>query len=147
MDPTYYRSTNDWSNQINSLVPDFDLSTIQGRWLAVMPGLKRSEVQDVVGFLGSESIFMSVLGEDYLLDAESNRDARLSSAESDQVVAILFLIMQTADVFGDKERTIRWLSSSIPLLEGKTPTELIGLDVGRSLITQVLKKMHFGDFS
>ncbi|MFC3282548.1 antitoxin Xre/MbcA/ParS toxin-binding domain-containing protein [Litchfieldella rifensis] len=71
----------------------------------------------------------------------------LSRTDSEEVLDVLRVYYQTIKVFGDRDKALRWLNTSIPALSGEKPLDLFDTFEGRQLVREVLRKVEYGEFS
>jgi putative toxin-antitoxin system antitoxin component (TIGR02293 family) len=71
----------------------------------------------------------------------------LSRTDSEEVLDVLRVFYQTREVFGDGDKALRWLNTSIPALSGEKPLDLFDTFEGRRLVREVLRKVEYGEFS
>jgi len=71
----------------------------------------------------------------------------LSRTDSEEVLDVLRVYYQTSKVFGDRDKALRWLNTSIPALSGEKPLDLFDTFEGRQLVREVLRKVEYGEFS
>ena len=71
----------------------------------------------------------------------------LSRTDSEEVLDVLRVYYQTTQVFGARDKALRWLNTPIPALSGEKPFDLFDTFEGRQLVREVLRKVEFGEFS
>jgi putative toxin-antitoxin system antitoxin component (TIGR02293 family) len=52
------------------------------------------------------------------------------------------VIAHAVGVFGDEQKAIHWLSTPLPLFDGRAPQELLGTSEGLKLVDEVLTRIE-----
>ena len=81
------------------------------------------------------------------LHRRSEKNELLKQDESERVVRIFRLLLRAAEVFEDRDRAVKWLSSRPKALGGKTPLEFARTEPGARLVEDVLGRIEEGVFS
>ena len=71
----------------------------------------------------------------------------LSTAVSEQVLQIAGVVAKAADVFGNRDRSLAWLSQPSAALADKAPLDLLGSRFGADLVLDELGRMEHGVYS
>jgi putative toxin-antitoxin system antitoxin component (TIGR02293 family) len=72
---------------------------------------------------------------------------KLSPEESDRAVRLARLTALAERIFGDDEKTHRWMRKPSPMLEGSTPLALLQSETGAHLVEQALYRIEYGMFA
>ena len=72
------------------------------------------------------------------------RKERLTIYESDRLVRLARIQALAEEVFGDHEKTSRWLREPLGILDGRTPLELARTEAGARIIEQIIGKIAWG---
>jgi putative toxin-antitoxin system antitoxin component (TIGR02293 family) len=70
----------------------------------------------------------------------------LSLEEADRALRVAKVITLADQVFGNREKALRWLRRSNPRLEGRVPLEMLRSEVGGDLVRQMLYQIDEGIF-
>lgn len=79
-------------------------------------------------------------------DRRRSRHELLTEAQSDRLLRIARVAVEAEGVFGDPQKSRRWLTTSNPLLAAK-PLELLGFDAGTREVEEELARITYGDFA
>ncbi len=71
----------------------------------------------------------------------------LSKQQTEEVLDILKIHVLAAEIFGDVGLSKEWMAMTIPALDGSRPLDLLDTFIGRSMISEVLEKIKWGEFS
>lgn len=71
----------------------------------------------------------------------------LNKHQSEEILDILRVINEASNVFGDQDIVMEWFDTPVPALSMERPRDLLDTFVGRSMISDALAKIRFGDFS
>jgi len=75
------------------------------------------------------------------------RIKKMNRVNSEEMLDTIRLYSQAVDIFGDMEKVKEWLKTSIPALTGETPEALLDTFEGRHLVSQILRKIEYGEFT
>jgi putative toxin-antitoxin system antitoxin component (TIGR02293 family) len=81
------------------------------------------------------------------LHRRSERHELLKPAESERVLRFFRLYEKALEVFENRDRAVKWLSSSPKALGGKTPLEFAKTEPGARLVEDILGRIEEGVFS
>ena len=114
---------------------------------AVKTGLPISTVDALVrgGHLLPEEVDRLVAPREEIA-RRSAEDRPLSTAESDCLVRIAWVLFVAQDNFGDPERAFRWLRTPNRALEGAIPLELLDTGAGARLVEHTILRIAHGVF-
>ena len=79
-------------------------------------------------------------------DGQEGHDRRrdLTPLESDRVVRCARVLASAEDVFGSTERAQGWLRRPKPVLDGRTPMEVLDSEVGARVVEDLLQGVAHG---
>ncbi len=72
---------------------------------------------------------------------------KLNPHQSERVLDIVRMQREAISVFDTLDSTNEWLTSNLQALDGHTPISLLDTFVGRSIVSDVLVNIRFGEFS
>ena len=75
------------------------------------------------------------------------KEHRLNYKESETVFRTAEILVKATDVFDGEETAIEWLKEENRALGGKIPLSLLGDDIGRKLVEDVLARIKHGIYS
>lgn len=78
------------------------------------------------------------------LQRKAQSSARLSPAVSDRLARMDRIIALAAEVFGAKEKAVRWLKRPSRALGGEAPLQLLDTDAGTQRVEQELRGIQHG---
>ena len=93
--------------------------------------------------LTDDEIYSLVLPRRTLTHRRARREA-LSRDESDRVVRIARIGALGEEVFGDRERSWRWLRAPKRQFQGRTPLQLVATEAGARLVEELLYRIDEG---
>ena len=67
--------------------------------------------------------------------------------ESDRMMRAARLTLLAEEVFGDPERSERWMRKPLQSLEGLRPLEAMSTETGGQLVEELLMQLEFGHFA
>jgi putative toxin-antitoxin system antitoxin component (TIGR02293 family) len=102
----------------------------------VVVGLRRSGLTD-------EEIYSLVVPRRTLTHRRARHEA-LSRDESDRAVRIARIASLGEQVFGDRERSWRWLRAVKRQFQGRSPIQLIATEAGARLVEELLYRIDEG---
>jgi putative toxin-antitoxin system antitoxin component (TIGR02293 family) len=73
--------------------------------------------------------------------------SELSQDETDRAIRLAFVVLESDRVFGNVEKSSRWLRKPNRLLNSQTPLSLLKTDVGSSIIKNMLGQISHGMFA
>ena len=71
----------------------------------------------------------------------------LTSAESDRTVRMARLYAHAAEMLGDREKAVGWLSTANRALGGERPLDLLDTDTGSRMVEDILGRIAYGVYS
>ena len=71
----------------------------------------------------------------------------LNKHQTEEMLDILRIHTEAIEAFEDESLADEWLNMSIPALDGEKPIALLDTFVGRSLVSEALNKIKWGEFS
>jgi len=99
-------------------------------------GLRRSGVTD-------DEIYSLIVPRRTLTHRRARREA-LSREESDRAVRLARIAALAEQVFGDGERSWRWLRASKRQFKGRSPLQLMATEAGARLVEELLYRIDEG---
>lgn len=96
-------------------------------------GLQRSEIDSTVIPLRT-------------LQHRRSRKEKLTIQESDRVLRLLRALSQAESVYESRERSLAWLRTIHPRLDGRSPLSLLTTDTGSRMVEQLLIQIDEGMF-
>lgn len=123
---------------VQRLRTDQDLvKVVEGRLsLQAIDGLRRSGVTD-------DEIYSLVVPRRTLAHRRARREG-LSRDESDRAVRIARIAALGEQVFGDRERSWRWLRAAKRQFRGRSPIQLVATEAGARLVEELLYRIDDG---
>jgi len=97
-------------------------------------GLSREEASDLLG-IPARTL------------ARRKREGRLTGEESDRIYRLAHLMAKALEVFGDRDKVLRWLRKPNRALGGVVPLSRLDTDVGTREIETILGRLEHGVFS
>ena len=71
----------------------------------------------------------------------------LSKDESDKAVRVARITAMAEQVFGEPERSWRWLRKPKRRFDGKTPVEMLATEAGARLVEEMIGQIEHGIFA
>jgi putative toxin-antitoxin system antitoxin component (TIGR02293 family) len=71
----------------------------------------------------------------------------LSKNESDKAVRVARITAMAEQVFGERERSWRWLRKAKRRFDGKTPVEMLATEAGARLVEEMIGQIEHGIFA
>ncbi|MGM0429763.1 MAG: antitoxin Xre/MbcA/ParS toxin-binding domain-containing protein [Pseudomonadota bacterium] len=107
-----------------------------------LPGVFLKELaQDVPG-----KILCSALGVSPQRFSQIAKRRHLSKSHTEAMIGFIAVWHQVLDVLGADYAT-EWLNTALPVLDGLRPCDLLDTNYGRSLLSQTLDEMRYGEFT
>ncbi len=75
------------------------------------------------------------------------RIKKMNRVDSEEMLDTIRLYFQALGVFGEMDKVKEWVKTSTPALAGETPEALFDTFEGRNLISQILRKIEYGEFT
>lgn len=70
----------------------------------------------------------------------------MSLADSEEMLDTIRLYGQALGVFGGIEKAKEWVETPLPVFSGERPEALFDTFEGRNWVSQVLRKIEYGEF-
>ncbi len=112
----------------------------------VRAGLPGDLVKRAVKIIGNRELFVRILGTTSSNLSRFYRLKKMSSAASEEMLDTIRLFKQAVELFGDIESAKEWLNTPVPALKGEKPIALLDTYEGRRWVSQVLRKIEYGEF-
>lgn len=112
----------------------------------VREGMSGKVVKRAVQILDNRELFVRILD---TTSGNLNRYYRLKKMtrkNSEEMLDTIRLYGQAAQVFGELEKAKEWIKTPIPALSGDKPEALFDTFEGRHWVSQVLRKIEYGEF-
>jgi putative toxin-antitoxin system antitoxin component (TIGR02293 family) len=124
-----------------------DLRTVGDVLRAVEDGLSIRAVDALTGHgLSDQEVYRLIIPRRTLSHRRARRSA-LSREESDRAVRVARITALAEEVFGDRERALRWLRKPKQRFELRTPIDLLATEVGARLVEEMLLQVDHGVFA
>jgi putative toxin-antitoxin system antitoxin component (TIGR02293 family) len=115
---------------------------------AVRKGLPFTSVKALLRRLDlPQAALASVLGIPTRTMARRQIEHHLRPDESDRLYRIARAVAFAQSVFGDLEKSRRWLVTANRALGNETPLSLLDTDIGARQVEEVLERINYGVFS
>ena len=139
------------SNTQNALIASLGLRAVelsnQGEYIrAVREGIPGIVVKRAVKIFDNRELIVRILGTTSSNLSRYYRVKKMSRGDSEEMLDIIRLYNQAVHVFGDMEKTKEWIKTSVPALAGEKPEALLDTFEGRKWVSQVLRKIEYGEF-
>ncbi len=93
--------------------------------------------------LTDDEIYALVIPRRTLTHRRARREA-LSRDESDRVIRVARITALGEEVFGDAERSLRWLRAAKRQFQGRTPLQLVTTEAGSRVVEELLHRVDEG---
>jgi len=113
---------------------------------AVRTGLPGELVKRAVKILDNRALFVRILGTTSSNLSRFYRLKKMTPAASEEMLDTIRLFKQAVELFGDIESAKEWLNTPVPALKGEKPVSLLDTYEGRRWVSQVLRKIEYGEF-
>ncbi len=113
---------------------------------AVRTGLPGELVKRAVKILGNRALFVRILGTTSSNLSRFYRLKKMTPAASEEMLDTIRLFKQAVELFRDIELAKEWLNTPVPALKGEKPVSLLDTYEGRRWVSQVLRKIEYGEF-
>jgi putative toxin-antitoxin system antitoxin component (TIGR02293 family) len=124
-----------------------DLRTVGDVLRVVEDGLSLRAVDALTGHgLSDQEVYRLIIPRRTLSHRKARRSA-LSREESDRAVRVARITALAEEVFGDRERALRWLREPKQRFDLRTPIDLLATDVGARLVEEMLLQIDHGVFA
>lgn len=139
------------SNTQNALIASLGLRAVeltnQGEYIrTIREGIPGSVVKRAVKIFDNRELIVRILGTTSSNLSRYYRVKRMSRGDSEEILDTIRLYNQAVHVFGDMEKTKEWIKTSVPALAGEKPEALLDTFEGRKWVSQVLRKIEYGEF-
>lgn len=141
---------------MNSISNEIILSLgVKPEWLTDSPtfinaareGIPGGVVKRIVKAFDNRDLVVRVLDVSSANLSRIYRVKHMTRLNSEEVLDLLRVYRQAIEVFGDKEVAVDWTKTPIPSLSGERPEDLFDTFEGRKWVSEVLKKIEYGEFS
>jgi putative toxin-antitoxin system antitoxin component (TIGR02293 family) len=76
-----------------------------------------------------------------------NINQKFNATISEHIIQLVALMAKGVEVFGDREKFMRWFNSPSKPLGGKAPTDLVCLKTGTQIVMDELGRIEYGIFA
>ncbi len=112
----------------------------------VRTGLSGELVKRAVKIFENRELFVRILGTTSSNLSRFYRLKKMTPAASEEMLDTIRLYKQAVELFGDIESAKAWLNTSVVALKGEKPVSLLDTYEGRKWVSQVLRKIEYGEF-
>ncbi len=124
-----------------------DLSC-QGKYIrTVRKGISGEVVKRAVKVFDNRELIVRILGTTSSNLSRYYRVKKMSRVDSEEMLDTIRLYSQAVRVFGNMDKTKEWMKTLIPALAGEAPEALLDTFEGRNWVSQVLRKIEYGEFT
>ncbi|MBF0266682.1 MAG: DUF2384 domain-containing protein [Gammaproteobacteria bacterium] len=139
-------------NSSNSLfaslgLPDFDLTNQTSYIQFVRNGIPGNVVKRAVNIFGNRDLFVRILGTTSSNLSRYYRVKKMNRVDSEEMLDTIRLYEQAIRVFGDMDKVKEWINTPLPVFSGEAPEALFDTFEGRNWVSQILRKIEYGEFS
>jgi putative toxin-antitoxin system antitoxin component (TIGR02293 family) len=113
---------------------------------SVREGISGDVVKQAVKIFGNRDLFVRILGTTSSNLSRYYRLKKMTRADSEEMLDTIRLYSYALNVFGDHDKTNEWLNTSVAALSGENPVTLFDTFEGREWVSQVLRKIEYGEF-
>jgi len=112
----------------------------------VRTGLPGELVKRAVKILDNRELFVRILGTTSSNLSRFYRLKKMTPSNSEEMLDTIRLFKQAVELFGDIESAKEWLNTPVSALKGEKPISLLDTYKGRRWVSQVLRKIEYGEF-
>lgn len=124
-----------------------DALTNQAQFIRfVREGMPGDVVKQAVKILDNRELLVRILGTTSSNLNRYYRVKKMSRENSEEMLDTIRLYGQATQVFGDLEKAKEWIKTPVPVLSGEKPEALFDTFEGRHWVSQVLRKIEYGEF-
>jgi putative toxin-antitoxin system antitoxin component (TIGR02293 family) len=125
---------------------DMPLTTQRRTIETVRKGFPAARLDKMLAILSVErSLLLAILGlSERTLQRKQQSSGRLSPAASDRLARLDRILALAVDVFGDKEKAVKWLKRSNRALGNEMPLRLLDTDAGTQSVERELRQVEHG---
>lgn len=113
----------------------------------VRSGVSGEVIQRAIEVLDNRDLFVRILDTTSSNLSRYYRVKKLSRADSEETLDTLRLYGKAVNVFGNLEKAKEWIRTPAPALAGERPEALFDTFEGREWVSQVLRKIEYGEFT
>ncbi len=114
---------------------------------AVRAGVPGTVVKSIITTFNNRELIARVLDISTANLSRVYRRKHMDRTISEEILDMIQLYRQAIEVFGSKEMAIEWIKSPVSALSGDTPESLLDTFTGRKWVSDVLRKIEYGEFS
>ncbi len=113
----------------------------------VREGISGEVVKRAVKIFGDRELFVRLLCTTSSNLSRYYSIKKMNRTDSEEMLDTIRLYSQALSVFGDMERAKEWIHSPLPIFSGERPEALFDTFEGRNWVSQVLRKIEYGEFT
>lgn len=138
----------DQKRLITSLGLCMDTLSNQAAYIrCVREGIPGVVVKKAVKLFDNRDLFVRILNTTSSNLSRYYRVKRMKPVESEEMLDTIRLYDQAIRIFGDMEKAKEWVKTPVPALSGERPEALFDTFEGRHWVSQVLRKIEYGEFT
>ncbi len=123
-----------------------ELTNQAGYIRAVRKGISGEVVKRAVKIFDNRELFVRVLGTTSSNLSRCYRVKKMNRVDSEEMLDTIRLYNQAYSLFGGMEKTKAWVKTPVSALAGEKPESLFDTFEGRKWVSQVLRKIEYGEF-
>ncbi len=138
----------DTQNEIlASLGLNVDKLANPGKYIrTIREGISGDVVKRAVKIFDNRELIVRILGTTSSNLSRYYRVKKMNRGDSEEILDTIRFYNQAMNVFGNLEKTRTWIKTSTPALAGEKPEALLDTFEGRKWVSQVLRKIEYGEF-
>ena len=113
----------------------------------VRAGISGDVVKSVIKTFNNRDLIARVLDISAPNLSRIYRVKHMSRTDSEELLDMIRIYKQAMEVFGSKEKAVEWIKTPLSTLSGESPENLFDTFEGRHWVSQVLRKIQYGEFS
>ena len=114
--------------------------------LLVRRGIPGEVVKRAVQMLDNRELFARILGTTSNNISRFYRAKKMDRKNSEVILDIIRLYDKATQIFGDLKKAVEWIKTPLPALSGEKPEAYFDTFEGRRWVSQVLRKIEYGEF-
>ncbi len=112
----------------------------------VREGMPGEVVKRAAQMFDNRDLLVRILGTTSSNLSRYYRVKKMSRENSEEILDTIRLYGQAAQVFGDLDKAIEWIKTPVAALADEKPEALFDTFEGRHWVSQVLRKIEYGEF-
>lgn len=114
---------------------------------SVREGISGEVVKRAVEVLENRDLIVRLLNTSTTNLSRYYRRKKMNRVDSEEVLDTIRLYAQALHVFGNMEKAKEWMQTPLPVFAGERPMGLLDTFEGRQWVSQVLRKIEYGEFT